>query len=317
MSLNVDIANIFYEIADILELKKIKWKPQAYRRAAKSLINLDKEVNKVYNKGGLKALEEIPGVGERLAKKIVEYIKTKKIKEYERVKKLVPKHFTEISKIPGLGVKRAKKLYKNLGIKSIEDLKKAVRKHKIRSLEGFGEKSERNIAEALNVYKEQTRRRPLKEVLKIANKVKRRLEKLRGSVKVDIAGSIRRKKDLVRDIDILAISKEPGFMIDYFCKMKEVKKVLAKGSTKASILLNMNIEADLRVVPEKSYGAALLYFTGSKEFNIKLRKIAIKKGYKLSEYGLFDRKTGKFIAGKSEKEILRKLGLKYIEPEKR
>ena len=317
MSLNVDIANIFYEIADILELKKIKWKPQAYRRAAKSLINLDKEVNKVYNKGGLKALEEIPGVGERLAKKIVEYIKTRKIKEYERVKKLVPKHFTEISKIPGLGVKRAKKLYKNLGIKSIEDLKKAVRKHKIRSLEGFGEKSERNIAEALNVYKEQTRRRPLKEVLKIANKVKRRLEKLRGSVKVDIAGSIRRRKDLVRDIDILAISKEPGFMIDYFCKMKEVKKVLAKGSTKASILLNMNIEADLRVVPEKSYGAALLYFTGSKEFNIKLRKIAIKKGYKLSEYGLFDRKTGKFIAGKSEKEILRKLGLKYIEPEKR
>jgi len=217
MSLNVDIANIFYEIADILELKKIKWKPQAYRRAAKSLINLDKEVSEVYNKGGLKALEEIPGVGERLAKKIVEYIKTGKIKEYERVKKLVPKHFTEIAKVPGLGVKRAKKLYKKLGIKSIEDLKKAVRKHKIRSLEGFGEKSERNIAEALNVYKEQTKRRPLKEVLKIANKIKRRLEKLRGSIKVDIAGSIRRKKETVRDIDILVISKDPEFVIDYFC----------------------------------------------------------------------------------------------------
>lgn len=315
--MNIDIANIFYEIADILEYKKEKWKPQAYRRAAKSLINLNDEVSIIYKRGGIKALKEIPGIGERLAKKIEEYIKTKKIKEYSKVKKLLPTHLTEISKIPGLGIKRAQKLYEKLGIRTVRDLKQAVIKHKIKNLETFGERSEKNIAEALDVYKEQTKRRPLKEILPIANKIKKRLLKLRGVIRVDVAGSIRRKKDTIRDIDILIISRDPEFVIDYFTKMKEVKKVLAKGPTKAAILLNNNIESDVRVVDEKSYGAALLYFTGSKEFNIKLRKIAIKLGYKLSEYGLFDRKTGKYIAGKSEEEVFKKLNVKYISPESR
>lgn len=315
--MNIDIANIFYEIADILEYKKIKWKPQAYRRAAKSLINLNEEVDKIYRKGGKKALEEIPGVGEGLAKKIEEYIKTKKIGEYFRVKGFLPSHLIEISKIPGLGVKRAQKLYEKLGIKNIKELKEAVKKHKISKLESFGEKSERNIAEALDVYKEQTQRRPLKEILPIAEKIKKRLEKLKDVKRTDVAGSIRRKKETIRDIDILVLSKNPGLAIEYFTKMKEVKKVLAKGPTKAAILLNLNIEADVRVVDEKSYGAALLYFTGSKEFNIRLRKIAIKKGYKLSEYGLFDRKTGKYICGKTEEEIFKKLNMKYIIPQNR
>lgn len=317
MSLNIDIADIFYDIADILELKKIRWKPQAYRRAAKSLINLADDVNKIYKKGGLKALKEIPGVGESIAEKIAEYIKTKKIKDYIRLRKTVSTHLTDIAKIPGLGVRRAQILYKKLKIKSINDLKKAVKQHKIGKLEGFGKRSEKNIAESLGVYKQQTKRRPLKEVLPIANKIKRRLERLRGTIKVEIGGSVRRKKSLVRDIDLLAISKNPKFLIDYFCKMKEVKKVLAKGSTKASILLNNNLETDIRVIDEKAWGAAQLYFIGSKEYNIRLRNIAIKKGYKLSEYGLFDRKTGKYIAGKNEKEILKKLGAKYIKPENR
>lgn len=317
MSLNIDIANIFYEIADILEIKKIQWKPQAYRRVAKSLINLKEEVDEIYKKGGIKALEEIPGVGKNIANKIVEYIETKNIKEYFKIKKLIPTSMYELSKIPGLGPKRVKKLYEKLGIRTVEDLKKAVEEHKISKLENFGEKSEQNIVEALSVYKEQTQRRPLKQVLPIANKIKRRLEKLRGAVRVDVVGSIRRKKETIRDIDILAISKEPEFIMDYFTKMKEVKKVIAKGSTKSAILLNNNIEADIRVLDEKNYGAALLYFTGSKEFNIRLRKIAMKKGYKLSEYGLFNRKTNKYIAGRTEEEIFKKLGQKWIEPEKR
>lgn len=317
MSLNVDIANIFYEIADILELKKVRWKPQAYRRAAKSLINLQQEVNKIYKKGGLKALKEIPGVGESIAGKIVEFIKTKKIKEYENLKKTISTHLTELAKIPGLGVRRAQILYKKLKIKTVQDLKEAVKQHKISKLKGFGERSEKNIAESLKVYKKQTKRRPLEEILPIANKIKKRLEKLRGSIKVDIAGSVRRKKDLVRDIDLIAVSKDPKFMIDYFCKMKEVKRVLAKGDTKAAVLLNNNIEVDLRVVKNKSYGAALLYFIGSKEYNIRLRNIAIKKGYKLNEYGLFDRKTGRYVAGRTEREILKKLAVKYIKPENR
>ncbi len=317
MSVNIDIADIFYDIADILELKKVQWKPQAYRRAAKSLINFSGDVSKIYKKGGIKALKEIPGVGESIAEKIAEYIKTKKIKDYIRLKKTVSTHLTEIAKIPGLGVRRAQILYKKLKIKTVNDLKKAVKEHKISKLEGFGKRSEQNIAESLNVYKQQTKRRSIKEILPIANKIKKRLLRLRGTMKVEIAGSVRRKKDLVRDIDLLAVSKNPKFLIDYFCKIKEVKKVLAKGGTKAAILLNNNLEVDIRVIDEKAWGAAQLYFIGSKEYNIRLRNIAIRKGYKLNEYGLFDRKTGKYVVGKNEKEVLKKLGVKYIKPENR
>lgn len=315
--MNIDIANIFYDMADVLELKKVAWKPQAYRRAAKSLINFAGDVRKIYKKGGLKGLQEIPGVGQSIAEKIAEYIKTKKIKDYDKLRKTVSTHLTDIAKIPGLGVRRAQILYTKLKIRSIQDLKKAIKEHKISKLEGFGKRSEKNIAESLGVWKQQTKRRLLKEVLPIANKIKKRLEKLRGTIKVELAGSVRRKKALVRDIDLLAVGKSPKFIIDYFCKMKEVKKVLAKGGTKAAILLNNNLEVDIRVVDEKAWGAAQLYFIGSKEYNIRLRNIAIKKGYKLNEYGLFDRKTGKYISGKNEQEVLKKLGSKYIKPENR
>lgn len=311
---NIDLAKQLYEIADLLELSKVKWKPQAFRRAAKTIIGLREDVKKIYKKGGIKALEKIPGVGSGIADKIVQYIKKGKITAYRELRKKLPDRLTEVAKIPGLGVRRAKILYQKLKIKNVEDLKKSVKLHKISKLEGFGAKSEKNIADALGVYKQQARRRPLKEMLTLGNKIKRRLEKF-GGERVDVGGSIRRKRETIRDIDMLAIGSKK--LIDYFCKMKEVKKVLAKGSTKASILLINNVEVDLRVVPRKSYGAALLYFTGNKEYNIRMRKLAMKKGYKLSEYGLFDRKTGKFIAGKTEQEVFKKLGMKFVKPEKR
>ena len=312
---NQEIARIFLEMADILEMQDTPWKPQAYRRAAKVIASMSEDVEEIYKKKGLKGLEDIPGIGKNLAKKIVEYIQTGKIQAYEKLKASIEPEVSELMQIPGLGPKRIKKLNLLLGIKTIKDLEKAIREHKIAKLPGFGEKSEQLIAESLRMKKEE--RRPLSEVLPIANTIVEKLKKSGAVEKIDVAGSIRRKKTTVRDIDILATSKNPKKVMEIFTSLPEVEKVLGKGTTKATVILKQGIQADLRVVDEKCYGAALMYFTGSKEYNIRLREIARKKGFKLSEYGLFDRKTGKFVAGRTEKEIYKKLGLKYVEPEKR
>ncbi len=312
---NSEIAKIFYEIADILEMQNVQWKPQAYRKAAKAIENLKQDLRVIYKKGGLKALDEIPGVGSGLAKKIVQYIETGRINEYERVKKLVPRHLREIMAIPGMGPKRAEFLYEKLGIKSIRDLEKAIKEHKIAKLFSFGPKSEENIKKGLALMKKTQGRIPLEKIVPIANKIVNQLKKHVN--KIIIAGSIRRKKPTVRDIDILATAKNANKVMDVFTKMKDVKRVLGKGPTRSTVILKNGIQVDLRIVPDQSFGAAVCYFTGSKEHNIKLRELAIKKGYKLSEYGLFDRKTGKFIAGKTEKEIYKALNLRYIKPELR
>ena len=310
---NISIAKIFYEMANILQIRNVQWKPQAYRRAAKALELLKRDVSEIYKKYGIKGIDEIPGIGKNLSKKIVEYIKTGKIRAYEKMKKREEAKIMNLLKIPGIGPKKIKKLYTELGIKNINDLKKAIREHKIAKLPGFGLKSEADLKKSLGL--EKSKRHPLNEVLPIANQIAKELRKV--ALKVDIAGSNRRRKSTVRDIDILAISKNPEKTMNSFVKMKNVKRILAKGPTKSTILLKNNIQVDLRIVPKESYGAALLYFTGSKNYNIKLREIAIRKGYKLNEYGLFDRKTNKKVAGKTEQEIYKKLGLKYTKPEKR
>lgn len=312
--INLKIARIFSEIADILEIKGVPWKPQAYRKAARTIQALYKDLKQIYKEGGIKALEEMPSIGKGLAKKIEEYIKTGKIKEYAKVKKSIPKGVEEFMKIPGMGPKKIKKIYTKLKIKSVKELKSAIKKGKISKLEGFGKKSEAEILKSLG-FKSITTRKSLKEIFPIAKKVVKYLKKLKSVKKIEIAGSIRRKKSTVRDIDILVASSDPKKVMDAFVSMPNVKKVLAKGSTKSSVVLKQGYGCDLRVVDEKIFGAALFYFTGSKDYNIKCRRIAMKKGYKLSEYGLF--KGKKLIAGKTEKEIYKKLGIKYIPPEKR
>lgn len=316
-SVNLGLAKIFFDMSDIYAIKKIQWKPQAYFRAAKELTDMRESIVVVYKKYGLKGLVELPAIGSGIASKIIEYIKTGKISEYEKLKKGLPEKLSSIAKIPGIGPRKAKILYEKLKIKDVSDLKKAVKLGKIAKLEGFGKRSQDNIAESLKVYKTQTKRRDFSEVNPIAMKIKNRLMRLSGTLKVDVCGSLRRKAPTIRDIDLLGVSKKPSYMIEYFCKQKEVKKIIAKGGTKASVLWFNNIEVDLRVVSLKSYGAALLYFTGGKDYNIRMRQVAIRKGFKLSEYGLFDRKTGKLVAGANEKKIFKKLGLKYIGPEKR
>lgn len=310
-----EIASIFYDIADILEMQNVKWKPQAYTIAARALEDLKEPVENIYKKKGLKGLEDIPGIGEALAKKIVEYLKTGKIKRYEELKKSVSSGMIEMMKIPGLGPKRVKLLHDELEIENIEQLEKAAKQGKIRDLPTFKKTSERNILEGIRRYKSGRERIPLETALKESNRILKILKKVSGVKRTSEAGSVRRRLETIGDLDLLVSSSKPEKVINRFIKLNGIKKILAKGKTKASVVLNNNLQIDLRVIPDDEFGAALQYFTGNKAHNILLRKIAIKKGYKLNEYGLF--KGKKKVAGKTEKEVYDKLGVKIPNPKDR
>jgi DNA polymerase (family 10) len=314
---NTELASIFYEMADILEMQNVQWKPRAYRQAARSISNLEESIGTIYKKGGLKVLKELPGVGESIAKKIVEFLKTGKIRAYEKLKQKAPAHITILTRIPGMGPKKVKKLSKLLKIKTVKDLENAARQHKIAAIEGFGKKSEQEILEGIGLMRKSKGRIPLKQAQIIANRIISQLKKLKQVKNISTAGSLRRKRPTVGDIDILASSASPERVIGAFTKLKNIQKVMARGKKKAIIVLKSGVQADLRIFSPESWGAGLFYNTGSKNYNIEMRKIAIKKGYKLSEYGLFDRQTGKKIAGKTEQEICKKLGVKYLKPEQR
>jgi DNA polymerase (family 10) len=314
---NLEIARIFYEMADILEMQEVEWKPRAYRRAAQSIETSSEDVEKIYKKGGLKALKEITGVGDAIAKKIEEFIKTGKVKEYARLKKDIPAGVEKIMGIPGMGPKKALLLAKKLKIKSIKDLEKAAKSGKIRKLPRFGEKSEEDILKGIELYKSSAGKMLLGKAWPIAQEVISSMKKLKEVKKISLAGSTRRRKEVVRDLDILGVSSNPKKVMDYFTKLPAVSAVLVKGSTKSSVRLKEGLNCDFRVVEEKSFGAALQYFTGSKSHNIQCRKIAIKKGLKLNEYGIFNSKTKKYICGKTEPEVYKRLGMQFIEPELR
>jgi len=312
---NQDIANIFYEIADFLEMEGVQFKPYAYQKAAITLETLEKDVAEIYKEGGKKALEEIPGVGKSIAEKIEEYLKTGKIKYYEDLKQKTPIKIEELTAIEGLGPKKAKVLYEKLGIRNLKDLEWAAKTHKIAPLFGFGEKSEKNILEGIAFLKRSKGRFLLGEILPKVKEVYEKLKSLKEVQVVDPAGSVRRRKETIGDVDFLVISNKPEKVMDFFVSLPGVVKIWGKGTTKASVRMKEGFDMDIRVVPKRSYGSALQYFTGSKEHNIALRKIAIDKGLKLSEYGLF--KGSKMIAGKTEEEIYKALGMDWMPPELR
>lgn len=312
---NAEIAKILYEISMYLEMEdEIVFKVRAYEKAAQTIGSMADDVEEMYNKGGLKALEDIPGVGKSIAEKIEEYIKTGKIKFYENLRKKIPVNIGELTMVEGIGPKKIKVLYKNLQVKGLADLERAAKQGKIRKLAGFGAKTEQNILKGLE-FRKQSTRSTLDTVDPVAEELEKRLKSLKGVQRVEVAGSFRRRKETIGDIDMLAISAKPKAIMEFFTSMPEVALVLGKGATKSSVRLKSGIDVDLRVLPEKSFGAALLYFTGSKDHNVALRKIAIDKGYKLNEYGLFRGKQ--LAAGTTEEEVYRKLGLAYIEPELR
>ena len=312
---NQEIAQIFYKIASFLEMEGADFRPYAYEKAAINLETLEEPVEEIYKKGGLKALKEIPRVGESIAEKIEEYLKTGKIKYYEQLKKKTPVNMEELIRVEGLGPRKVKVLYQKLEIRNIRDLERAAKSHKIASLFGFGEKTEKNILEGIEFLKRSKGRFLLGDILPQVKEIYEKLEGLKEVEKIDYCGSIRRMKETIGDVDFLVISKKPVKVMDFFVSLPGVIKIWGKGNTKASVRTKDGFDMDIRVVSPKSYGSALQYFTGSKEHNIVTRKIAIDKGLKLSEYGLFRGKE--MIAGKNEEEIYKKLGMEWIPPEMR
>jgi DNA polymerase (family 10) len=312
---NQELAKIFYEIADFLEMEGVAFKPYAYQKAAITLETLEEDVEEIYKKGGLKALEKIPGVGKSIAEKIEEYLKTGKIKYYEEFKKKLPINLEEIINVEGMGPKKAKVLYQKLGIRNLKDLEKAAKTHKIAPLFGFGEKTEKNILEGIEFLKRSKGRFLLGDILPVVKEVYQKLKSLKEVEEISPAGSVRRMKETIGDVDFLIISKNPEKVMDFFVQLPGVVKIWGKGTTKSSVRMKEGFDMDIRVVAKKSYGSALQYFTGSKDHNIATRRIAIAKGLKLSEYGLFSGK--RMIAGWSEIGVYRTLGLPWIEPELR
>ncbi|MBI3638474.1 DNA polymerase III, partial [Candidatus Wolfebacteria bacterium] len=291
------------------------FKPQAYEKAAINLEVLPNDVNNIYEKEGIDGLRKIPGIGQHIADKIVEYIKTGKIKAYSELKKKIPVDIDELAAVEGVGPKKIKELYELLKIKNLKDLEKAAKSGKIRALPRFGLKTEQNILESIGFLKRSRGRFLLGEILPAVREIIDNLKNLKEVKQISEAGSVRRRKETIGDVDILITSSNPAKVVNYFTSMSDVIKIWGKGPTKASVRLKDGFDVDLRVLPENQFGSALQYFTGSKEHNIALRKIAIDKGYKLSEYGLF--RGVKLIASKTEEEIYQKLGLRYIEPELR
>ncbi len=310
---NQEIAQILYEIGYFLEMEDVKFKPFAYQKAAIVLDDMTKDIEVIYKQGGQKALEKIPGIGKNIAEKIAEYIETGKIEYYERLKAKMPVKIEELIAVEGIGPKTIKSLYEHLHIKDLQDLKKAAEKHKIRDLPGFQEKTEKNILQGIAFLEKSRGRFLLGDILPQVKEILKKLKSLKEVKQINVAGSARRMKETIGDVDILIVSKKPQPVMDFFVSMQGVEKIWAKGSTRSSVRMRQGFDCDLRVVREKSYGSSLQYFTGSKEHNIALRKIAIEKGLKLNEYGVFRGK--KMIAGRTEKEVYKILGMDWIEPE--
>jgi DNA polymerase (family 10) len=317
MSINQEIAKAFYEIADLMEMLGIEWKPIAYRKAARVIESYAKNIEDIAKDRGIKGLMDIPGVGESIAEKILEFLKAGKISELEKLKKEIPRGLLEVMNIQGLGPKKAWKLYKKLKIIGVKELEEAAAKGRIRKLEGFGVKSEQDILLGLSLHKKGQERMLLGKALPIAESIMQKLKSLKSVHRVDVAGSVRRMKETVKDIDILVISKKPKEVMNVFTSLPEVKTILAKGGTKSSVVLKAGLNADIRILEERNYGAALNYFTGAKEHNVRMRQMALKKGWTLSEYGLFAIKGHKYIAGKNEEELYKKFRMQYVPPEMR
>ena len=297
----------------MLEIKgENHFRIRAYERASQNIEALPGNIEAFVNEGTLK---NIDGIGKDLEQKIKEIVSTGRLKYLEELKKDMPEGLIEMLNVPGIGPKTAKLLYEKLDIQDVVMLERMAAAGKIRDLPGMGEKTEENILAGIDLFKKSRERLDLKTATDVANGFISQLKKLKEVKHIDPAGSLRRMKESVRDLDILVSSKYPEKVIDTFTKLSDVKDIIAKGQTKSSVLTNDNIQVDMRVVDDESYGASLMYFTGSKEHNIKLRQLAIKKGLKLNEYGLF--RDEKRIAGKREEEMYKTLDLVYIEPELR
>jgi DNA polymerase (family 10) len=326
MSKNSEAAKIFREIAFILQTLEEKksepntiFKIRSYNRAADEIQNLSSDIVDIYKKEKINGLLKIPSIGKAIATKLEEYITTGKIHYYDELKEKLPVDISQFSDLEGIGPKTIKTLYENLGIKNISDLEKAALEGKIRNVPGFSQQREELILKKIQFFRKGGGRRLIGEVYPLVRRIEERLSENTGVKQAIVVGSFRRMKETIGDIDYLVSvmsEKDGDNIIDYFINMPEVKEVSTRGRFKAFVKLNNGIDADLLVVPEESFGAAMQYFTGSKEHGVAMRKIAISKGLRLNEWGVFDKQNQR-VAGETEEGVYQVLGLEWIPPEMR
>ncbi len=311
---NAEIAGLFNRLADLLEVEGANpFRVRAYRNAARTIASLAQNVAGLLASG--KNLSELPGIGEAIAEKIRTIVETGHLPQLEEVEARTPAALSDLMKIEGLGPKRVKTLYKQLHIRTPEDLERAARSGKIRELEGFGKKTEALILQRVRHFQGEAPRMRLPNAEDIAEPLVAYLKMTPGVKAITVAGSFRRRRETVGDLDILVTARKGSPVMDRFIAYDEVTGVVSRGNTRSTVILRSGLHVDLRVVPQVSYGAALCYFTGAKAHNIALRKIGVSKGYKLNEYGVF--RDAKRIGGKTEQEVYNRLGLAWIEPELR
>lgn len=312
MSSNTEVAQLFYAIADLLDLQGERFKPEAYRRAARSIESLGEDLRKVAQRGGL---DQIPGVGEALREKITEFLRDGKVSYYDRLRETFPPGVLELMRVPGIGPKTTGRFYLELHIDSPAALAQAIDQGRLNGLAGFGPKKIANLRDALIAAggAPVASRTPLRTAWRLARSVVQELSERTPVKDILAAGSLRRCRETVGDLDILATSTRPPETIGVFTALAGVRKVMVQGDTKATVIHNPGIQIDLRVVEPESFGAALQYFTGSKDHNIHLRSLARDQGLKINEYGVF--RGDEWVAGATEAEVYAALGLPLMPPE--
>jgi len=316
---NLKLSMIFHSMADCYSYlgKEERFRAIAYENVAKMLHNMTEDITLYAT--DIKTLDKLGGIGESIAEKIIEYLRTGKIKAYENLRKQVPFDLLELMNITGFGPATLKSLHENLQISSRDELIDAIKKGKLKHIKGFGSARIENMIKALKLGKDGQKRILLKDAEVIGKTILSELKKIPEIHRAELAGSLRRKKETIGDIDIVitADAKDRRKIIRKFISLPLVERVLAAGRTKASVLIKKKqVQVDIRIVDDREFGAAMLYFTGSKEHNIKLRTMARERGLKINEYGIFD-SAGKWLAGNTEEDMYRFLDLHYISPETR
>ncbi|MDB5050458.1 MAG: protein polymerase [Fibrobacteres bacterium] len=312
---NAEIASMLREMALRLEMQEIPFKPQAFEKAAHTVDALDESLEKIHREGGLKALDALPAVGAGIAKRIEEALATGRIGELEDMRRETPVDIVRLSAVEGLGPKSIRVLHDQLGIRTLDDLARAARAGAIRGLPGFGAKTEAKLIRGIEFLGVDAGRLPLGEAFALAHRIEINL-RVEGAVReLVFAGSLRRRKETIGDIDILAVTDHPVELVEQFVSMPGVSAVYARGVTKALVRLSAGVDADLRVVPRESLGAALVYFTGNKDHTVAIRRLALERGLKINEYGVFRGKSR--IAGETEESVYAAVGLPWIPPELR
>ncbi|HAO93833.1 MAG: hypothetical protein A2X93_05715 [Deltaproteobacteria bacterium GWC2_56_8] len=315
---NPEIARVFHEIADLLEIKGGDlFRVRSYRNAALIIDGLEDPLRSLYGKNGVEGLKHIPGIGESTRSKVVEMLTTGSCAFHDELLREIPAGVLEMIRVASLGPKKAAMLHKELGISSIDELEKAAREERIRDLPGFGEVTERKILKGIEALRLISGKWKISTSLRYGEVFSDYIKTVPGVYEIVLSGSLRRWKEEVGDLDILATCRDPKAVMERFLSHPEIRDVLAKGETKSTVVLKSGLQVDLRALDRQSFGAALQYFTGSKAHNVAIRDRAKRMGLKVSEYGVFDSATGKRVAGSNEEEVYKAVGLPWIPPELR